>query len=97
MSQRLDKPFQKLYLIDGTSYLYRAFFALPHLSTSKGFPTNAIFGFTSMLLKLLREEKPEGLAVVFDGPKPSFRKDLFADYKAHRPPAPQTLSFRSLM
>ena len=94
MTQSLTKPFQKLYLIDGTSYLYRAFFALPHLSTSKGFPTNAIFGFTSMLLKLLREEKPEGLAVVFDGPKPSFRKDLFADYKAHRPPAPQDLKLQ---
>jgi len=94
MSQNLIKPFQKLYLIDGTSYLYRAFFALPRLSTSKGLPTNAIFGFTSMLFKLLREERPEGLAVVFDGPKPSFRKDLFADYKAQRPPAPQDLKLQ---
>lgn len=84
-------PYKRLFLIDGSSYLFRAFFALPRLSTSRGLPTNAVFGFTSMLLKLLREQKPEALAVVFDGPKPSFRKELFEDYKAHRPPAPDDL------
>jgi len=84
-------PYRRLFVIDGSSYLFRAFFALPRLSTSKGLPTNAVFGFTSMLLKLLREHRPEALAVVFDGPKPSFRKELFEDYKAHRPPAPDDL------
>lgn len=84
-------PYKRLFVIDGSSYLFRAFFALPRLSTSKGLPTNAVFGFTSMLLKLLREQRPEALAVVFDGPKPSFRKELFQDYKAHRPPAPDDL------
>lgn len=84
-------PYSRLYLVDGSSYLFRAFFALPRLSTSKGLPTNAVYGFTSMLLKLLREERPQALAVVFDGPKPSFRKELFDDYKAQRPPAPDDL------
>ena len=87
--QRL--PFNRFYLIDGSSYLFRAFFALPRLSTSRGLPTNAVYGFISMLLKLLREHRPQAMAVVFDGPKPSFRKELYNDYKAQRPPAPDDL------
>ena len=81
----------RLFLIDGSSYIYRAFFALPPLSNSKGFPTNAIFGFTNMLLKVLRERKPEYLAVVFDAPGPTFRHEVFGNYKANRPSMPENL------
>ncbi len=80
-----------LYLIDGNSYVYRAFFAIRGLTNSRGFPTNAIFGFTNMLLKIIREKAPEGLAVVFDSPEPTERHRLFGDYKAHRPETPHEL------
>ena len=81
----------KLFLIDGSSYIYRAFFALPPLSNSKGFPTNAILGFTNMLLKVLREKKPDYVAVVFDAPGPTFRHEVFGNYKANRPPMPENM------
>ena len=81
----------RLFLIDGSSYIYRAFFALPHLTNSKGFPTNAVYGFTNMLLKLMRERRPEYLAVAFDAPGPTFRHEVFAAYKAQRPPMPDNL------
>lgn len=80
-----------LYLIDGSSYIYRAFFALPPLANSKGFPTNAIYGFTNMLLKVLREHNPELVAVAFDAPGPTFRHEAFAGYKANRPVMPEDL------
>ncbi|UCD71360.1 MAG: DNA polymerase I [Syntrophobacterales bacterium] len=81
----------RLFLIDGSSYIYRAFYAIGQLSTSKGFPTNAIFGFTSMLLKILREMKPEYVAVVFDAKGPTFRDEIYSDYKANRPGMPEGL------
>jgi DNA polymerase I len=81
-----------LYLIDGSGYVFRAFFALPHLSNSRGLPTNAIYGFVRMLLKLLKEEHPAYIAVVFDSPKKTFRDDLFEAYKANRPAAPNDLA-----
>lgn len=74
-----------LYLIDATSYVYRAFFALPPLTSPSGLPTNAVYGFCTMMLKLLRDIKPQYLAVVFDAAGPTFRDDLFAAYKANRP------------
>jgi DNA polymerase I len=80
-----------LYLIDGNSYVYRAFYAIKGLTNSKGFPTNAAFGFTNMLLKIIREKTPGGLAVCFDSPARTERHDLFEDYKAHRPEAPSEL------
>ena len=80
-----------LYLIDGNSYVYRAFYAIKGLTNSKGFPTNAAFGFTNMLLKIIREKGPEGLAVCFDSPARTERHDLFKDYKANRPEAPHEL------
>ena len=82
---------QRLVLVDGSSSLYRAFFALPPLGTSRGVPTNAILGFTNMLLKLLREENPGAVAVAFDGPGPTIRHQEFAGYKAHRPETPETM------
>ncbi len=81
----------RLYLIDGSSYVYRAFHAIPFLSTSKGVPTNAVYGFTTMLLKLLREERPSHVAIVFDAPGGTFRDELFADYKANRTAMPDEL------
>jgi DNA polymerase-1 len=80
-----------LYLIDGNSYIYRAFYAIKRLSTSKGFPTNAIFGFTNMILKVLREKEPDYFSVVFDSPVPTERHRTYEAYKAHRPPMPDDL------
>jgi len=85
-----DRP--KLFLIDGSSYLYRAFFAIGHLSNSKGLPTNAIFGFTQMLLKVLKEHRPDYLAVIFDSKAPTFRSEVYKEYKANRPAMPEGLT-----
>jgi 5'-3' exonuclease len=79
-------------LVDGSSSLYRAYFALPPLSNSKGIPTQAVLGFATMLLKLLREEVPDGLAVAFDGPGPTTRHQEFAAYKADRPGMPDAMA-----
>lgn len=80
-----------LYLIDGTNYAFRAFFAIPPMNNSRGFPTNALHGFTYMLLNLLKQQKPDYLTVAFDAKGPTFRKDQFDDYKAQRKPIPQEL------
>jgi DNA polymerase I len=80
-----------LTLIDGSSYVYRAFHALPHMSTSRGVPTNAVLGFTNMLRKALREEKPTHVVVAFDPRGPTFRQSIDAQYKANRPPPPDDL------
>jgi DNA polymerase-1 len=81
----------KVFLIDGSSYIYRAFFAIAHLSNSKGFPTNAVLGFTNMLLKVLREKGAEYAAIAFDAPGPTFRHEVFGEYKANRPSMPEDL------
>lgn len=80
-----------LYLIDGNSYVYRAYYAIRGLSTSKGLPTNAIYGFTNMLLKIIREKKPDGIIVSFDSPVPTERHRIYEEYKAHRPETPGDL------
>jgi DNA polymerase I len=82
---------RKLLLVDGSSYLYRAFHALPPLSNSQGVPTGAVLGVLNMLNKLMKEESPERVAVVFDAPGRTFRDDLFEQYKAHRPSMPDDL------
>ena len=82
---------RKLLLVDGSSYLYRAFHALPPLSNSKGEPTGAVLGVLNMLNKLIKEESPARVAVVFDAPGRTFRDDLFDQYKAHRTPMPDDL------
>jgi len=82
---------EKLFLIDGNLYAYRAFYGLKSLATSGGQPTNAVYGFTVMLMKLLREEKPDYLAVAFDLVAPTFRHREFAEYKAQRPKMPEDL------
>src|SRR6266446_2140345 len=80
-----------LHLVDGSGYIFRAFFALPQLNNSRGLPTNAVYGFTRMLVKLLKDARPSHLAIVFDSPKRTFRDDLFADYKANRTTPPSDL------
>ncbi|MFI4890972.1 MAG: DNA polymerase I [Steroidobacterales bacterium] len=82
---------RKLVLVDGSSYLYRAFHALPPLSNSRGEPTGAVLGVLNMLQKLIKDEAPERVAVVFDAPGRTFRDELFEEYKAHRPPMPDDL------
>ena len=84
-----------LYLVDGTSQLFRAYFALPALTNAEGLPTHAIYGFTTMLRKLMNDEKPEHLAVAFDLPGGTFRHDRYAEYKANRPPAPEDLNVQA--
>ena len=81
-----------LTLIDGSGFIFRAYHALPHLSTTRGVPTNAVYGFTTMLLKALREHAPTHVALVFDAAgRRSFRHDLDRTYKANRPEAPEDL------
>ncbi|MDX1499059.1 MAG: DNA polymerase I [Woeseiaceae bacterium] len=80
-----------LVLVDGSSYLYRAFHALPRLTNSAGEETGALHGVLSMLLKLLREQEGARVAVVFDAPGKTFRDELYEDYKATRPPMPDEL------
>ena len=80
-----------LVLVDGSSYVYRAFHALPPLSNSRGEPTGALLGVLNMLLKFLKDYQPRRIAVVFDAPGKTFRDELFTEYKAHRPGMPDEL------
>lgn len=82
---------KKLYLVDVSSIFFRAFYAIPPLTNEKGLPTNAIYGFLTMTLKLLREEKPDYLAFCFDRKEPSFRLELYDQYKANRSEMPEDL------
>jgi DNA polymerase-1 len=82
---------ERLFIIDGSSYIYRAFHAIPYFSNDKGLPTNAVYGFTQMLLKLIKGYSPDHLAVAFDAKGPTFRHKLFSDYKATRPSMPEEL------
>ncbi|VAW53716.1 DNA polymerase I [hydrothermal vent metagenome] len=80
-----------LILVDGSSYLFRAFHALPPLENSKKQPTGAVYGVINMLSKLVEEYKPENIAVVFDAKGKTFRNDMYKEYKANRPPMPDEL------
>lgn len=80
-----------IYLVDGSGYIFRAFFAIRHLRSKSGMPTNAIFGFAKMLLKLLKEHNPKYIAIAFDTKTPNFRHQLFKEYKANRPAPPEDL------
>jgi len=81
-----------LYLVDGSSYLYRAFHALPHLTNSAGEPTGALLGVANMLRRLLKDASSKNIAVVFDAKGPTFRHEMYNLYKANRPPMPSELS-----
>ena len=80
-----------IYLIDGTAYIYRAYHAIRRLSNSRGLPTNAIFGFTRMLMKLMEDRSPQYVAMFFDAKGPTFRHQMYKDYKANRPPMPEDM------
>ncbi len=82
---------EKIVVIDGSGYFFRAYYAIQRLSTSKGFPTNAIYGFVNMLMKVLEQEKPTKLAIAFDTAKPTFRKERYKEYKANRSAPPEDL------
>ena len=90
MPQAAERP--PLVLVDGSSYLYRAYHALPPLSTSDGRPTGAVRGVVAMVKRLLKDYQPTHMAVVFDAKGKTFRDDLYADYKANRPPMPDELA-----
>ncbi|MFH0839664.1 MAG: DNA polymerase I [Candidatus Omnitrophota bacterium] len=81
----------KLFLIDGNSFCYRAFYAIKELANSKGEPTNAVFGFISMLRRIIKDEKPDYLAITFDLKGPTFRHKKYEEYKIHRKPMPDPL------
>lgn len=80
-----------LLLIDANSLIHRAYHALPPFTAPDGRPTGALYGLSNMLLRLLREEEPTYSAACFDRPEPTFRKEAYAEYKAHRPPTPSEL------
>lgn len=80
-----------VYLIDGSGYIFRAYFAVRSLSSKSGVPTNAVFGFTNMLLKLIKDRNPKYLSIAFDTKEKNFRHHLYSEYKAHRPPPPEDL------
>lgn len=80
-----------LYLVDGSAYVYRAFHAVRGLANSSGMPTNAVFGFTRMLIKLIQEQTPQYVGMFFDAKGPTFRHEMFDQYKANRPPMPDEL------
>lgn len=87
----MNAPEKIIYLVDGSGYIYRAYHAVRNLSTRKGLPTNATFGFTNMLMKLLSEKNPVYMVMAFDAKGPTFRHEIFRDYKANRPPMPEDL------
>ena len=82
----------KIFLIDGNSLLYRSYYAIRNLSNSKGFATNAIYGFIQTIRKLMEKENPKYLGIAFDSKGPTFRHKIFPDYKAHRKPMPEDLA-----
>ncbi|PIV55043.1 DNA polymerase I [Candidatus Desantisbacteria bacterium CG_4_10_14_0_8_um_filter_48_22] len=86
----MKKP--RLFIIDGQNLIYRAFYALPRLTNSKGTPTGAAYGFSTMVLKILKEEKPDCIGVAFDLPGPTFRHKIYKEYKATRQKTPEEIS-----
>src|SRR5690606_24486644 len=86
---------KRLYLIDGSGYIFRAFHAMPPMTRADGTPVNAVYGFSNMLMKLLDELRDtsveELIAVLFDAKRLTFRNEIYKEYKAHRPDAPEEL------
>ena len=85
-----DNPI--VYLIDGTAYIHRAYHAIRGLTSSSGMPTNAVFGFSRMLLNLVEQKQPDYMVMFFDSKGPTFRHDMYSDYKANRPPMPEDMA-----
>jgi len=88
----MTKEQTTVYFVDGSSYVHRAYHAIPGLANSRGFPTNAILGFTKMVLKLLEDKKPDYFAIVFDAKGPTFRHQIYEAYKANRPSMPDDMA-----
>ena len=80
-----------VYLIDGSGFIFRAFHALPPMNRHDGTPTNAVYGFTQMLMKILEDTDADCLAVIFDAARKTFRNEIYPDYKAQRPEPPEEL------
>jgi len=87
----MNNPSKTLYLVDGTAYIYRGFFAMPPLSNSSGLPTNAILSFVNMMKKFINEKNPQNMAVAFDRKEQTFRHEEYGDYKANRAEMPDEL------
>ena len=87
----MTQPHETTYLIDGSGYIFRAFFAIQRLSTKDGFPTNALFGFLKMILKTMAQANSSKVAIIFDAGKKTFRNDLYPEYKANRDECPPEL------
>jgi DNA polymerase-1 len=83
-----------LYILDASSYVFRAYHAIGYLTNSKGFPTNAIFGFINMINKFVSDNNPDYFVAVFDSGGKSFRNDIFPEYKANRGDAPEDISLQ---
>ena len=81
----------RLILIDGSAYIFRAYYALPPMSRKDGVPVNAVFGFTNMLVKLIEDYREEKLIVIFDAARKNFRNEIFTNYKANRGETPEDL------
>ena len=84
-------PKNPFILVDGSSYLFRAFFSPPHLTNSKGEATGAVYGVINMLRSLIKQYEPSNMVVVFDAKGPTFRNEMYSEYKANRPPMPDDL------
>jgi len=82
---------EHVFLVDGSGFIFRAYHALPPMTAPDGTPTNAVFGFTKMLMKLVEDTEADFVAVIFDRARKTFRNDIYPEYKAHRPPAPDDL------
>ena len=91
MNEQIRGDGKTFFIIDGSSYIYRAFYAIRRLTNSKGIATQAVYGFITMLLKVVRERKPDYICVVFDAPGRNFRHDLSDVYKATRQASPEEL------
>ena len=94
LKDRLQLDAEPLYLVDGSSFLYRAFYAYPDLKRSDGFPTNALYIVLRILLKIIREEQPHFMAFFLDGKGKTFRNEIYSDYKAQRPRMPEALELQ---
>jgi DNA polymerase I len=91
LQEALGNPSNTLYLVDISSFIFRAFYAIRHLTNKKGEPTNAIYGVATMLARLVEDANPEHLAAIYDSKEPSFRFEVYDQYKANRGPAPEEL------
>lgn len=94
VTRMVQIPADPLILVDGSSYLFRAYHSPPHLTNSRGESTGAIYGVVNMLKSLLRQYNPSQMVVVFDAKGPTFRNEMYSEYKAHRPPMPDDLRYQ---